>query len=98
MQMKQFKIGDEVKWTSASGGYDKTKRGKVVSVVYPGQDPGSVWRRIPPAAREGMSPMEWGLGDRDHESYLVAVQTGKTAKAKLRVYWPRVSALKAVTK
>jgi hypothetical protein len=49
-------VGDEVTWTSQAGGVTKTKTGKVVHIVPPGEKPTDV--REP-----GMR--------RDHESYIV---------------------------
>ncbi|WP_135553296.1 hypothetical protein [Paenibacillus cymbidii] len=33
MNIKQLQVGDKVKWTSQSGGYQKEKRGTVYAVV-----------------------------------------------------------------
>lgn len=76
-----MKVGDEVTWTSQAGGYTRTKRGTIVAVVPARRDP----RGYIPRGRRLDGP---GL-PRDHESYLV--DAGRHG-----LYWPRVSALKAV--
>ena len=76
----KFNIGDTVTWWSSSNGSRTEKTGKVVAVI-----------------PLGVSPNGWGLDApgcwRDHESYIVEVKVGKTARAKPKNYWPRVSAL-----
>lgn len=103
MGKKQFKRGDKVTWKSTAGfGQWKTKSGKVVEVVAPGESISVAATRL--AVRlfgEGTSGImlkaqytlrtDFGGGPRDHESYLVAVRQGP--KAKPALYWPRVSAL-----
>lgn len=58
----KFKIGETVKWTSQSQGYEKTKEGIVVNVVRIGKLPN---RRIHASTWLGMV--------RNHESYVVEV-------------------------
>jgi hypothetical protein len=77
--MLAFKVGDEVKWTSQSGGFRKEKLGKVVAVVPAAQKP------------QDFIPEGFNFGNdgrpRPHESYLI--QIGKRRK----LYWPRVEYL-----
>lgn len=79
--MKAFKLGDRVVWESQAQGSWKRKEGEVVEVV-PAFG-------LPRLAGDG-----WGM-HREHESYVVAVQTGKR-KTTLKHYCPRVSALSAL--
>lgn len=72
--MADFQVGDLVAWTSQSAGISKTKHGKVVEVVAAFQVP-------------KMAPGDAGRA-RDHQSYVVRVDTGK---GRLRTYWPRTS-------
>jgi hypothetical protein len=58
----EFKIGDEVEWTSQSAGTKTTKRGKVVHVLPAGKGPGKISKNSNPGAA------------RDHVSYLVRVK------------------------
>lgn len=78
-----FKIGDKVQWTSQSGGSSKTKIGMVVKIIKNGSRPSPDEIRYPGRARY-------------HDSYLVSVKTGKTEKAKEKLYWPIVSKLQSV--
>lgn len=73
-------LGMKVKWVSQANGGWKEKVGTVVEVVD---------ANYPPKSPAGSGWM------RNHESYIVSVP-GKTAKAKPKLYWPRVSALKVV--
>lgn len=85
-----FKIGEKVKWTSQSLSYETTKQGKVFVII-----PANV---APPNHIPGYRCV-YGYGPglaimpRNHESCLVEVSGGKTAKAKTKLYWPRVSQL-----
>ncbi|NDY89746.1 hypothetical protein [Ideonella livida] len=81
-----FKVGDSVSWSSQAQGSTKQKFGEVVAVV-------PVRGAIP----DGFQITGAG-SPRDHESYIVAVKSGKTDKAKLKLYWPRVNALCRVAK
>jgi hypothetical protein len=62
-----FKIGDRVKWQSASAGTWKTKAGEVVAVLPPGADPSRAGLRNPGASR-------------NHESYIVRVREGRSSR------------------
>ena len=83
-KLEPFKIGDRVEWESQSAGSVKKKVGTVVAIN-------------PPNGIEHVK-VKWGLNGagyaRDHQSYIIAVKVGKTDKAKLKHYWPRVSALR----
>jgi hypothetical protein len=75
-----FKINDIVTWTSQANGCWKQKVGIVAQVVAAGQLPDrDQFRTLYTGAGVGMA--------RGHESYVVKVGS--------RIYWPRVSALKA---
>jgi hypothetical protein len=85
--MQQFKVGDKVQWSSQAQGSMATKRGTVIGVI----PPGGHWAFGP----EHGYVSHYGGGDmRNHESYLVRVPA--KGKGKPHLYWPRVSALKAV--
>lgn len=100
--MSAFKIGDMVTWTSQSGGYTTEKTGVIVGVVPPHhrlslhnyagfkEDQNGFYRKY------NTGPIDSCGLSRDHESYLVAVKTGKTDKAKKTIYWPIVSLLKRI--
>jgi hypothetical protein len=75
-----FKKGETVTWKSSSLGTWKEKTGTIVSVVKIGEAPDLMGSGWP----------------RDHESYVVSVPQGSTGKAKPKLYWPRVSALRLV--
>lgn len=70
-----FKVGDLVEWDSQAGGFWKSKKGRVVEIVPPGEVPKNPLVRGP------------GLGGRPYESYVIEVP-GKTVKAKVQAYWP----------
>lgn len=81
-----FKFEDSVKWSSQAQGRHKTKVGIIVQVVPAGSYPD----------RDKFPKLYWGAGvgmSRNHESYVVAVDCGKTPGSSTRHYWPRVSAL-----
>lgn len=89
--MSQFKLNDEVQWTSSSNAKTKQKRGVIVAVVPP-----RVSLNVPWEYRR----MFDGMYGRDHESYFVAVERvgRKGQRLVTLLYWPRVSALKLVKK
>lgn len=62
----QFKIGDEVEWSTQANGYTRTKRGEVVAVVEAFHVP----LREHKIDRPGLS--------REHESYIVRVRGQRT--------------------
>lgn len=74
-----IKLGDTVTWFSGSNGTYIEKEGVVVDVVKPVKRPDF---RCP--------SMKWRGTPRPHESYIVAVKTGKSIKH----YWPIVSGLR----
>lgn len=83
-------VGQIVTWRSHSSGTDKQKIGIIVAIVKPGQNPYlidqfnyEIYQKVD----------NRNVSKRDHESYLVAVTTGKSKWAKKRLYWPRVSML-----
>jgi len=85
-----FKRGDSVVWESQAGGYWQEKRGVVWAVVGPGEPPPSA----PPTHIAMYGMYGWAGNPRDHESYIVEVRVGKTARAKPRLYWPRAASLR----
>ena len=91
----KFQLGQRVLWTSSANGTTKEKRGEIVAVIAPRQAPyqheiygGDFHARY-------KSLVDSRSLTRKEESYLIAVP-GKTKRARPRLYWPRVSALKAV--
>lgn len=82
MSGKGFNPGDRVTWTSQAGGIAKTKTGDVVVVVGPNEAPNVVLRAMGVRGK-----VDGPGGTRDHDSYIV--------RANGRLYWPRVSLLKA---
>lgn len=89
----RFKLGDQVEWTSQSNGVAKMKRGKVVVVVPAFIHPRSFAELVDSFGCD-IRKSEWG-GHRTAESYLVLVP-GKTPRARVKVYWPRVPQLQAM--
>lgn len=86
----QFKPGDKVKWASQSAGITKEKTGEIVLVIPKWSRPDCVFLEedFPDCNTTAMKNPGFS---RDHESYIVRVPSGTTAKDKL--YWPRVSKL-----
>lgn len=83
---EMFKLDDSVKWSSQAQGGWKTKVGIIVQAVPAGEYPDrDKFPKLYTGAGVGMS--------RKHESYVVAVDCGKTPGSSIRHYWPRVSAL-----
>jgi hypothetical protein len=80
---KQFKIGDEVEWSSQAQGSWTSKRGKVVEVVGAGRFPHKTKSESP----------------RREQSYVVDVEILlKRGGVKVVTYWPRTDALKLASK
>lgn len=78
-----MKNGDKVVWVSSN----LKKYGVIVGVVPAGKLPD----------RERFPKLYSGAGvglPRNHESYVVAVERGKTPGSSVRHYWPRVSAFR----
>src|SRR5688572_4184388 len=72
---KSFRLGQRVTWASQSQGTLKSKTGKIVAVLEPHESPmAGVDRAIAGGARFG-TPNVGGSGGRDHESYLVLVES-----------------------
>lgn len=84
-----YEVGQKVKWTNAN---EKEKIGTIVLAIPRHTDmyqvrPSGFWGKY--------NWSSYGYGKtRDHRSYLVVVESG--GKAKPKIYWPRVSALKLV--
>lgn len=84
-----MKLGDNVKWSSTSNGITKTKTGVIVAVV-PSYDKPD--KHIEAATEQTGASFSSSAGPgmaRNHESYVVHVQT-KTGKGKGTLYWPKV--------
>lgn len=88
-----FIIGEKTSWISQANGYKKEKEGIVVAIVPPNEPPTRIIHK-----REGgkptlyerydTRPMDGGVYNRSHESYLIGVVENNTKKPKL--YWPKV--------
>ena len=81
-----FHVGDFVTWKSQTGSVTKEKTGRIVQVVPAGQRPD----------RERFAGLYQGPGcgyGRNHESYVVQVDVGKTEGKSFRFYWPVSSLL-----
>lgn len=88
-----FKVGDSVKWSSSAQGSTTTKTGTVIAVIPGGKKSAdTVRKQVQKREKTRNSAFGYG-GDRDHESYLVAVPQGTTGRAKPKLYWPVVSKL-----
>lgn len=77
----QFKVGDNVYWSSQAQGRTKEKVGHVFAVVPPLVDPQTL---IPPE----MNKLKLPGFPRKHESYLIRV------KKSINLYWPVVKNLR----
>jgi hypothetical protein len=86
-----FSIGDTIFWSSQANASHKVKRGTIVLVVPAGETPYTIMP-IAYKALYDRSPLDGGGMARKEQSYLVAVP--QSGKAKPKLYWPRVSALK----
>lgn len=93
-----FTIEDRVRWGSQASGHYRLKVGTVVAVIPAGQDTRAVHDQIRKLNQEhNCTQSQFGFGNaRDHESYLILVDYPGTKK-RPKIYWPRVSQLKAGT-
>lgn len=82
-----FKIGDQVAWTSQSGGSKKDKVGVVLMVIKADSDVRAV-------SVSGFKPLSNPGMRRDHDSYIVGVRSKSASRGDL--YWPRAAALRKV--
>lgn len=82
----RFAVGDLVTWTSQSGGFTKTKTGRIVAIV----PPRTLADKCLPVGFLCNSTAGYG-GSRDHESYLVQIGTAR------RLYWPVVNRLEHIS-
>ncbi len=89
-----FQLGDTVEWPSQANGGVKTKRGRIVVIIPASQAPYQVmlasWCEI-----YNCAAIDPRMLPRATESYIVKV--AQRGKAKPRLYWPRVSALRRVS-
>jgi hypothetical protein len=90
-----FKIGQTVEWTSQANGTTKTKRGEIVAILPERECPRMLEIFGADYHSRYRSLVDARSLSRHEESYIVAVP-GKTKRVRPRLYWPRVSALKAV--
>lgn len=80
MSVRSFRLGNRVKWTSASAGSTKTKIGTIVAVFPPDRGGRAIvvkevtWRANACTHRSACG----GSLPRDHESYLVGVRGQRT--------------------
>lgn len=87
-----FEVGQKVCWSSSA---NKTTTEKVGVIVLAIPRHTQRWQVQPAGFYGKYNWSSYGHGmTRDHRSYLVAVESG--GKAKPRIYWPRVSALKLI--
>lgn len=95
--MSKFKIGDSVEWESQAGGSKTKKQGKIHYVVP--ENNSATQRKHIEKYNPGYPPkhnqMFDGLNPRNHESYIVIVES-KSGKGKCKLYWPHASKLKLV--
>jgi hypothetical protein len=87
-----MEVGTKVTWTSQSKGVKTTKCGTVAAVVPRGGSPKRTFAAVS-RTLDVRSAIGSGL-PREHESYLVSVDVGKTDKAKPALYWPPVNQLR----
>ena len=90
-----FQHKQSVEWTSQANGKMTQKKGTVEVVVPPGQKAKMLAEAVG-LAQTHIVETDWTApGTRSHESYLVSVPA-KGNRGKPHLYWPRVSALRAV--
>lgn len=90
----KYEMGEEVSWSSQSGGVTKTKLGKIVAVVPPRHHPRRYIEKV--QKDYGGSPNYGGGGPRNHESYIVIVPSDDSPfwnREKRKIYWPQVKRL-----
>lgn len=85
----EFKIGDKVKWTSQSQGYEKTKEGIIVLVLKPGE---SIMKSIGVEKLIKDYNRQFDDTPKTEIRYAVAVYP-KNRKAKPTLYRPQVKKL-----
>jgi len=92
MNMNDFKIGDQVTWTSQASGSNITKVGKVVEVI---RDTKSLWNARSKYADAGSHTFMFdGTTMLYPVMYFVEVKISK--RAKPRLYMPRSNKLELV--
>lgn len=91
---KTFRVGDKVEWKSQSAGRMKLKRGEVRLIVPCGILPANM--RLLDDARYlfHCGSLFYTIAPRDHESYIVVVDSEGGGKSTM--YWPRVRHLERV--
>jgi len=83
-------VKDTVRWLSSANGTTTEKKGEVVAIVQPGQNPfDKVTRKL-----NDECTCRFDGNTRDHKAYLVRVPRGDGRKDFL--YFPRVSTLEVV--
>ena len=93
MTQPMFRIGDTVTWSSQAQGSTTTKTGKVVAnaLVADGVRPGEYADLHFPEHRAMFDGRSW-----ETHGVLVEVPGGKTARARPKLYMPKVKHLKLV--
>lgn len=91
--MRRFEVGDEAMWPRGGSWVSTTLRGRVVEVVPPGRLPSVCALEEEFGAR---SRFGHGSAYRDHESYVILARP--RADGCPMLYWPRASALVAVSR
>lgn len=91
---RRYYIGEVITWESQSSGTKTRKTGAIVEIVPAGRRIRNAWAYK--SKLYNTRTIGSVLSIRDHESYLVAVKTGKTDKAKLSLYWPKVENIDGV--
>jgi len=86
----QIKLKSLVRWNSSANGTMSEKKGEVVAIVQPGQDPLSKVNRT----MEKECILRFDGIVRDHRSYLVRVSRGEGKKPY--IYFPRVNGLEII--
>lgn len=91
----KFKKGDKVKWTSQSGGFSRTKKGKVVRILKSSDKPAYIVanKEFPKHKRMFDGRM---LPGNSAIAYLVEVRDGKTDKERPKLYMPYPSKLEKI--
>lgn len=87
-------VNDTARWESQASGVWKIKLGKVIAIVPKDHSPKDVFLGL--SDHDKYSYRYKGAKNRNHDSYLVAVEPDK-GRAKPRVYWPLNRNLRQLT-
>lgn len=94
MNNQDFKVGQQVRWSSQAGGSTRAKVGRVIMVVpagVGGAEKANAFIRERELAKTHRSAFGFGW-DRPEQSYVVEV-AGQGPKARPVLYWPRTASL-----